>query len=85
METSALELFWQEVDHLRDLFKFEFFYAPSEEFHRQIREEMSRYGDDWEESLGQGAAGFGKLLQNMTPLVAHVTLLTYAEAYSVVA
>ncbi|KAA1189528.1 glycerol-3-phosphate 1-O-acyltransferase [Pseudohalioglobus sediminis] len=82
---SALELFWQEVDHLRDLFKFEFFYAPSEEFHRQIREEMSRYGDDWEESLGQGAAGFGKLLQNMTPLVAHVTLLTYAEAYSVVA
>jgi len=82
---SALELFWQEVDHLRDMFKFEFFYAPTEEFHRQIREEMSRYGDDWEESLGQGAAGFGKLLQNMTPLVAHVTLLTYAEAYSVVA
>ncbi len=35
--------------------------------------------------LGQGAAGFGKLLQRMTPLVAHVTLLTYTEAYSVVA
>ena len=83
-DTGALEVFWAEVDHLRDLFKFEFFYVPTEEFHQQIREEMARYGEDWEESLAQGAAGFGKLLQNMTPMVAHVTLLTYAEAYSVV-
>jgi glycerol-3-phosphate O-acyltransferase len=82
---SALEVFWEQVDHLRDIFKFEFFYAPTEDFHRQIREEMDCYGDDWEESLSQGAAGFGKLLQRMTPLVAHVTLLTYTEAYSVVA
>lgn len=82
---AALNLFWEEVDHLRDLFKFEFFYAPTETFHQQIREEMARYGHDWEQSLGEGAAGFGKLLQNMTPLVAHVTLLTYTEAYSVVA
>ena len=84
-EDSALEVFWAEVDHLRDIFKFEFFYAPTEEFHQQIRDEMAHSGDDWEELLGQGAAGFGKLLQSMTPLVAHVTLLTYAEAYSVVA
>ena len=35
--------------------------------------------------LGQGAAGFGLMLANMTPLVAHVTLLTFAEAYSVAA
>ena len=33
----------------------------------------------------QGAAGFGVMLNAMTPLVAHVTLLTYAEAYSVIA
>ncbi|PLW66803.1 glycerol-3-phosphate 1-O-acyltransferase [Pseudohalioglobus lutimaris] len=82
---KALDVFWEQVDHLRDMFKFEFFYAPTDEFHRQIREEMACYGDDWEQSLAQGAAGFGKLLQGMTPLVAHVTLLTYTEAYSVVA
>ena len=82
---DALTTFWTEVDSLRDLFKFEFFYAPTEEFHQQIREEMARYSPDWEELLGQGAVGFGTMLQNMTPLVAHVTLLTYTEAYSVVA
>ena len=82
---GALEVFWTEVDHLRDLFKFEFFYAPTEEFHRQIREELDRYDDNWEALLGQGAVGFGQMLSSMIPLVAHVTLLTYAEAYSVVA
>ncbi|QFU77286.1 glycerol-3-phosphate 1-O-acyltransferase [Halioglobus maricola] len=84
-EGEAVSVFWNEVDQLRDLFKFEFFYAPTEEFHQQIRDELAHYSDDWETLLNQGAAGFGTLLQNMAPLVAHVTLLTYAEAYSVVA
>jgi glycerol-3-phosphate O-acyltransferase len=83
--SGALEVFWSEVDQLRDLFKFEFFYAPTEEFHQQIRDELDRYGADWESLLAQGAAGFGQMLNAMAPLVSHVTLLTYAEAYSVVA
>ena len=44
---DALDIFWTEVDQLRDLFKFEFFYAPTEEFHQQIREELDRYDQDW--------------------------------------
>ena len=83
--SGALDVFWSEVDQLRDLFKFEFFYAPTEEFHQQIRDELERYDADWQNLLAQGAAGFGQLLNAMTPLVSHVTLLTYAEAYSVVA
>ncbi|RLA56236.1 MAG: glycerol-3-phosphate 1-O-acyltransferase [Gammaproteobacteria bacterium] len=82
---GALEVFWSEVDHLRDLFKFEFFYAPTEEFHQQIREELDRYDENWETLLAQGAVGFGSLLNSMIPLVSHITLLTFAEAYSVVA
>ncbi len=82
---DALEVFWSEVDELRDLFKFEFFYAPTEEFHRQIREEVARYHPEWETLVTRGAAGFGILLESMAPLVSHVTLSTYAEAYSVVA
>jgi glycerol-3-phosphate O-acyltransferase len=78
-------VFWTEVDQLRDLFKFEFFYAPTDEFHRQIREELDRYDDDWQTLLGQGSIGFTQLLNRMTPLVAHVALLIYVEAYSVVA
>ena len=82
---DAVDLFWQEVDHLRDLFKFEFFYSPTEQFHREIREELDRSGVNWEELLTQGPAGFQMLLPSMVPLVCHVTLLTYAEAYVVVA
>ncbi|MFV8818559.1 glycerol-3-phosphate 1-O-acyltransferase [Haliea sp. E17] len=83
--SESVELFWQEVDHLRDLFKFEFFYAPTEEFHQQIRAEMQRHNPNWEEVVASGKSGIGKLLRGMTPLVAHVTLLTYAEAYLVAA
>jgi glycerol-3-phosphate O-acyltransferase len=81
---DALDVFWSEVDELRDLFKFEFFYAPSDEFHQQIRQEMDHYHKDWENLLAEGATGFSKMLDTMAPVIAHVTLLTYAEAYSVV-
>jgi glycerol-3-phosphate O-acyltransferase len=82
---GALAVFWNEVDQLRDLFKFEFFYDPSDVFHQQIRDELARYHDDWETLISQGAGGLGQMLDPMLPMVAHVTLLTYAEAYSVVA
>lgn len=82
---AAPEVFWNEVDMLRDLFKFEFFYAPTEQFYQQIRDELARYAENWEELLQQGASGFLQLQNNMQVLVSHVTLLTYAEAYSVVA
>ena len=82
---AALEVFWSEVDKLRDLFKFEFFYAPTEQFHQQIRDELARYAGNWEELLQQGAPGFLQLQNNMLLLVSHATLLTFAEAYSVVA
>jgi glycerol-3-phosphate O-acyltransferase len=82
---DALNVFWAEVDQLRDLFKFEFFYAPTEIFHQQIREELSRYDEDWQTLLSQGTFAFGQLLNRMTPLDSHVTLLIFTEAYSIVA
>ena len=84
-DDDALAVFWQEVDALRDLFKFEFFYSPTEEFHDEIRSELCRYNSEWESLVGQGTAGFMQLLTTMTPLVSHVTLLTYAEAYVIAA
>jgi glycerol-3-phosphate O-acyltransferase len=82
---GALAAFWNEVDKLRDLFKFEFFYAPTEQFHQQIRDELARYTENWEELLQQGGPGFLQIQNNMVLLVSHVALLTYAEAYSIVA
>lgn len=82
---APLERFWGEVDNLRDLFKFEFFYSPTAEFHQQIAEELARYEQGWENLLQGGRDGITVLLTKMRPLVAHMSLLTYTEAYSVVA
>ncbi len=82
---QPLQQFWAEVDNLRDLFKFEFFYAPSREFHQEIRDELARYDETWEQRVEAGRDGITYLLTRLRPLVAHSALLTYVEAYSVVA
>ncbi|MFV0277280.1 MAG: 1-acyl-sn-glycerol-3-phosphate acyltransferase, partial [Parahaliea sp.] len=51
---DPLSTFWDEVDSLRDLFKFEFFYSPTVEFHRQVHQELERYDVDWENTIRQG-------------------------------
>ena len=84
-DQSRLQLFWNEVDHLRDLFKFEFFYTPTQEFHEEIRSELVRYDQEWEQQLEQ-SADFGlQLLRHFRPLIAHATLTQFVEAYYVVA
>ncbi len=76
------DIFWTEVDELRDLFKFEFFYPPSDVFRQEIEEELKRVTANWQEELARGGRGARKLLLLMTPQVAHMSLQMYAEAYS---
>jgi len=80
---KALTIFWDEVLHLRDLFKFEFFYPELDAHRVEIAEELERYNKNWPAKLGNGGAG--KLLAEMTPLVSHAVLRPFAEAYSIVA
>ena len=82
---SPVEAFWQEVDRLRDLFKFEFFYAPREEFRKEVDQELSRYEDSWEDELAEDAEFGRRLLRKFRPLIAHATLTQFVEAYYVVA
>jgi len=84
-EPEPLKAFWQEVDRLRDLFKFEFFYAPREEFHTEVGQELRRYATDWEKNLADESDFAGCILRDFRPLVAHATLTQFVEAYYVVA
>jgi len=84
-DQSRLQLFWNEVDQLRDLFKFEFFYTPTQEFHEEIRTELIRYDTDWEQRLEQNDDYGLQLLRDFRPLIAHATLTQFVEAYYVVA
>lgn len=81
---NGLEAFWREADRLRDLFKFEFFYAPSDEFHADVEHELAFFDAKWSKSLAS-RRGASQLLKSFNPLTAHATLKPYIEAYRIVA
>ena len=76
-------LFWSEVLELRDLFKFEFFYPPTETFQAEIASELDRIDTNWRSELTTGVKGARRLLGMMAPHVAHMTLQMYVESYSI--
>ncbi|MEO0367352.1 MAG: glycerol-3-phosphate acyltransferase, partial [Pseudomonadota bacterium] len=81
---NGLEAFWQEADRLRDMFKFEFFYAPTEEFHQDVQQELAYFDEDWEQQLGD-KHNASQLLKKFMPITAHACLKPYIEAYRIVA
>ena len=82
---SAADLFWQEVLELRDLFKFEFFYPPTEAFRQEIAAELALLDPNWASELSEGSKGARRLLLRASPHVAHMTLQMYVESYSIAA
>lgn len=82
---SAADLFWQEVLELRDLFKFEFFYPPTEAFRQEIAAELELLDPNWVSELSEGSKGARRLLLRASPHVAHMTLQMYVESYSIAA
>ena len=87
--SDALGAFWREADRLKDMFKFEFFYAPTDEFHEQIKAELAQYDSEWEAKISKSDSAdkdyVSQLLRSMKPLVAHCCLKPYVEAYRIVA
>jgi glycerol-3-phosphate O-acyltransferase len=80
---EPLDDFWREVARLRDLLKFEFFFAGSDEFRRELSAELDRTVPGWQDDIRRGAAG--ELLDRVEPLRAHWAVLPFLEAYRVVA
>lgn len=76
--------FWSETLAIRDLLKFEFFFADKESFHREIRSELLLLDSHWENLLRQGAEGVRTLLQRIRPLKAHLVLRPFFAAYRIV-
>ncbi len=77
--------FWAEIGRLRDLLKFEFYFQERDEHRRRVAEEMSRHDPGWEERLRAGPLGADALLAGMRPLVSHVVVRPFVEAYWLVA
>ena len=82
---KALPVFWDEAMGLRDLLKFEFFFAGKEEFREEIRAELRRQNEKWESALKQGGAASRKLVQSFKPFTSHRILRPFLESYRVFA
>ncbi|MEO1594454.1 MAG: glycerol-3-phosphate 1-O-acyltransferase [Pseudomonadota bacterium] len=84
-ETDRLQAFWSAAERLRELFKFEFFYAPREAFRDEVEAELNRYDPAWQSKLDADPAYASDLLRRFRPLVARAAVLPFVEAYRVVA
>lgn len=71
----------QRVQQLRDLFKFEFFFRPREEFWQEVLADTSRRYPHWQSS----STSLQKQLRERPPRFGHAILRSIAEAYQVVA
>lgn len=99
LETSIVELalaharhtdgdhvaaFWDQAMRLRDLLKFDFYFADSAAFRANIAEEMA-WQNNWETSLAAGGDEIDAMLYAKRPLMSGAMLRVFFEAYEIVA
>ncbi|MEY4270688.1 MAG: hypothetical protein RLZZ58_1904, partial [Pseudomonadota bacterium] len=81
---DAVAQFWAEVMRLRDLFKFEFFYPPSDAYRAAVARELALTDAGWERMVAARGKPLARLIRRFQPLVGHAALLPFVEAYTVV-
>jgi glycerol-3-phosphate O-acyltransferase len=75
---------WAEALRLRDLLKFEFFFAAKPEFAEELRAELAILDPDWEKKADDPTA-IATGLAELPLLLGHRVLGSFLEAYMVVA
>jgi glycerol-3-phosphate O-acyltransferase len=83
-EGDRLEAFWEQTMRLRDLLKFDFYFADSAAFRDNIAEEMA-WHTDWEARVAAGDDEIDAMLYEKRPLMADAMLRVFFEAYEIVA
>jgi glycerol-3-phosphate O-acyltransferase len=81
---DPLQAFWDQVMRLRDLLKFDFYFADSEAFRDNVAEEMSWY-ENWEDKVSAGRDEIYRMLRGKQPLLVGAMLRPFFEAYAIVA
>jgi glycerol-3-phosphate O-acyltransferase len=77
--------FWDAAMGLRDLLKFEFFFAEKDEFRSEVDGELRLHDPQWEHALSGGRAAIEQMLRRIRPFSAHRVLRPFLESYRVVA
>lgn len=82
---GCVEAFWEEAMRLRNLLKFEFFFADKDEFRAEMRRELEGQETRWEAVLEDGPVATEALVRRIQPYSSHRILRPFVEAYRVVA
>jgi glycerol-3-phosphate O-acyltransferase len=82
---DRLAAFWSAAMQLRDLLKFEFFFAEKEHFRGELRQVLADLDTDWEATLRAGPEAIQALVRRFRPYNAHRVLRPYLDAYRIVA
>ncbi len=83
---NVRDLVWREAQRLRELFKFEFFFAGREEFAESMITELSLIEPDGRARSDAFTADDARTwLDKADPYLAHLVLRPYLDAYHVVA
>ncbi|MCA4721806.1 glycerol-3-phosphate 1-O-acyltransferase [Mycolicibacterium fortuitum] len=90
---DPLQAFWDQVMRLRDLLKFDFYFADSAAFRDNVAEEMSWYdrtpegqeAGGWEAKVSAGGDDIYRMLRCKRPLLVGAMLRPFFEAYGIVA
>jgi glycerol-3-phosphate O-acyltransferase len=75
---------WEQALRLRDLLKFDFFFASKQVFSEEIRAELAMLDPDWEQRPTEPESA-RELLAGAHPHLAHAVLRPFLEAYEIVA
>jgi glycerol-3-phosphate O-acyltransferase len=84
VQADRMEAFWTQAMRLRDLLKFDFYFADSAAFRDNIAEEMA-WHDDWEAHVAAGGDQIDAMLFAKRPLMSDAMLRVFFEAYEIVA
>ncbi|NNL67115.1 MAG: glycerol-3-phosphate acyltransferase, partial [Myxococcales bacterium] len=76
--------FWDEAMKLRDLLKFEFFFAEKESFRAELLHELRFRDPEWERNLAEGPEAILAMLRSFRPFSSHRVLRPFVEAYQIV-
>jgi glycerol-3-phosphate O-acyltransferase len=79
----GVDAFWTEVQRMRDLFKFDFFFHGRAEFRSRIAGELALHEPRWEERVAAGEAR--QVLTERPLLTAPWVLRPFLESYRVIA
>jgi glycerol-3-phosphate O-acyltransferase len=69
---------------LRDLLKFEFFFAEKDVFLGELLQELRFHDPDWEKRVQAGSDETHALLRSFRPLSSHRVLRPFVQAYQIV-